>query len=78
MSVTKEMLPLKGTLKQYRSILGYTQKEVAEKLGVSTVTYREYEKNPLKAPFEKIVELSMLYGIEVSQIIFFDCNLRKT
>ena len=39
-------------VKGYRTMLGMTQEEMANELGVSTGTYRAYEENPEKMSIE--------------------------
>lgn len=49
-------------LKAMRVRSGMTQQEAAEKLGVSVVTFRKYEKDPSKLSFGNIIKLSEMYG----------------
>lgn len=59
---------MKLTLKQARVGAGLTQEQMAEKLGVSTVTYNSYERNPSKMQVQKLVKFSQATGIETSML----------
>lgn len=51
------------TLTAARINKGYTQEQVAEKLGINPITLAKYEKRPELAPFGSIVFLCSLYGL---------------
>ena len=59
---------MKLTLKQARVGAGLTQKQMAEKLGVSTVTYNSYERYPSKMQVKSLVKFSQATGIETSML----------
>jgi DNA-binding helix-turn-helix protein len=64
---------LKNKLKEKREKMGYTQEEMAEKLGVSTVAYHFYEtgqRNIPKMTVNKIIDILKLEDEE----IFLPCN----
>ena len=58
------------TLPGWRKAKGYTQAEMAEKLGLPTVTYSRWEKNPKKIPISKAFEAASVLGVSVNDIIF--------
>jgi len=62
-----------NTLDQLRPILigfrkskGLTQKELAEKIGVSQQNYQVLEKNPQKVTVERLFKVLNLLGVKVS------------
>lgn len=59
---------MKLTLKQARVGAGLTQEQMAEKLGVSTVTYNSYERDPSKMQVKSLVKFSQATGIETSML----------
>lgn len=61
------------TIKQARQYAGYTQREMAEKLGVSRDVYRKIEHFPEKTSIELAKKFSAAVGISIDQI-FFDSN----
>jgi len=64
---------LENKLKERREEMGYTQEQMAEKLGVSTVAYHFYEtgqRNIPKITVNKIAEILQLN----SDDIFLPCN----
>lgn len=56
-------------LKSLRVEYGYTQEEIAEKIGKTKQTYGEYEKNPSKMRLETILELRKILGDRVISIL---------
>lgn len=63
---------MKFTLKQARSYAGLTQKEVANKLGISTLTYSNYERGKSDISAKQAKKFSKLVGIEMDNLIFPD------
>ncbi len=61
------------TIKQARQYAGFTQREMAEKLGVSRDVYRKIEHFPEKTPIELAKKFSAAVGISIDQI-FFDSS----
>ena len=48
---------------------GYTQKQVAEHLGISQNTYSQYEVGILNYPVDAIVKLAMFYGVSTDYLL---------
>lgn len=61
---------LKISLAAARTNAGYTQKEVAEKLGVSNRTIIAWEKGESDVPFSMAQKMCELYGRPIASIIF--------
>lgn len=61
---------LRNNLKGYRVRKGLTQEDMAEILGVSVSTVKNWEKEPHKMTFEKLALLAQHYGVSVNA--FFD------
>ena len=55
-----------NNLKSYRVKVGYTQEQVAELLGISRVTYCDYEVNPQKVKVETFQQLAELLKCNLS------------
>lgn len=50
-----------------RKKAGYqTQKDIADKMQISIVTYRKYESEPTSVPIYKLIDLAELFGCEVN------------
>ena len=47
----------------------YTQKEIAEQLGVSQNTYSQYEIGVLNYPIEALEKLADFYGVSVDYLL---------
>jgi transcriptional regulator with XRE-family HTH domain len=62
------------TLKAARVNAGLTQKEAAERLGISKNTLASYESYKTKPDIGKAKEISVLYGRTVDDIIFLDSD----
>lgn len=58
------------TVKQARQYAGFTQREMAEKLGVSRDTYRKIEASPEDATIATAKRISEVVGIPIDQIFF--------
>ena len=59
---------MKLTLRQARTGVELSQEEMAERLGVSTVTYNSYEKDPKKMKVGMLVQFSKVTGIDLSML----------
>lgn len=58
------------SVKQARQYAGYTQREMAEKLGVSRDTYRKIELSPETASVALAKKISEVVDIPIDQIFF--------
>ena len=56
-------------LKDLRIENGYTQKEVADKLGINSVTYLRYEKSQRQPPLKLLVDIATLYDVSVDYLL---------
>lgn len=48
---------------------GYTQKQIAEYLGISQNTYSQYEVGILNYPVDAVVKLSAFYGVSTDYLL---------
>lgn len=60
------------TMKVARTMAGLTQREMAEKLGVTTTTYRNYETSVREIPLSLAFKFSDIVGVDIYHIIFFN------
>ena len=58
------------TLKGARANAGFTQKEVSQRLGITTVTLSNWEKGKTFPKVDQIFRLADLYGVSVNDFIF--------
>jgi len=58
------------SVKQARQYAGFTQMEMAQKLGVSRDTYRKIELSPESASVALAKKISEIVGIPIDQIFF--------
>ena len=56
---------LRNNLRAYRVKNGYSQENVAELLGICVSTVKNWERNPNKMTFEKLVKLAEIYKCNV-------------
>lgn len=56
-------------LKELREEKGYTQKQLAEKLGINSVTYLHYEKEQREPPLALLADISRFYGVTVDYLL---------
>jgi len=52
-------------IKSIRTLAGFTQAEMADKLGVSVKVYANYENNPYYVPIAKLALVADALGCEV-------------
>lgn len=57
---------ISNNLKSYRARAGYTQDKMAELLGISRVTYCDYELNPQRMKIELYQQIAELLNCELS------------
>ncbi|MGO5028199.1 helix-turn-helix transcriptional regulator [Candidatus Agathobaculum pullicola] len=58
------------TIKQARMYNGFTQVEMAQKMGISRDFYRKIEENPESATVKQARAISEITGIPVDDIFF--------
>lgn len=58
---------MRFTIKQARAYAGFTQTEMAEKLGIHRSTYMKIENDPSLATIGQIFRISEITGIGIEQ-----------
>lgn len=61
----KTLNQLRPMLLGFRKVKGLTQKEVAERLGVTQQTYARLEANPAGASIERLFRIFAVLGVEI-------------
>lgn len=61
---------MKYSLKELRARKQWTQRETAEKLGISLQTYNSWEKDVSHVAISKVSALASLFGVKIGQIFF--------
>lgn len=61
---------MKFTIRQARTYRGYTQGEMAQKLGVTKVTYINYEKGRTKMKVDRAAKFAQIVDLPRDKIIF--------
>ena len=56
-------------IRKLRTDMNYTQKQIAEVLGVSQNTYSQYEIGVLNYPLEALMKLADFYGVSVDYLL---------
>ena len=56
-------------IRKLRIDMGYTQKQIAEILGVSQNTYSQYEIGVLNYPVDALVKLADFYGVSADYLL---------
>ena len=67
----KEKIEIKlgRRLKELREEKGYTQKQLADMLGVHSVTYLHYEKSQREPPLLLLAEMAKFFDVSVDYIL---------
>ncbi|MDC7289338.1 helix-turn-helix domain-containing protein [Blautia schinkii] len=60
---------LKDNLIMLRSIHGYSQEELAEKIGISRQAYSKWESGATIPDIEKCQKLAQVYGISIDSLV---------
>ena len=69
---------LKENISMLRSVNGYSQEEVAEKIGISRQAYAKWEKGETVPDVERCQRLAELYGVTIDSLLNFSGKLGKT
>ena len=69
---------LKENMSMLRNINGYSQEEVAEKVGVSRQAYAKWEKGETVPDVERCQKLAELYGVTIDSLINFSDKVGTT
>lgn len=56
-------------LKELREERDFTQRELAERLGINSVTYLHYEKDQREPPLELLADFAKFYGVSVDYLL---------
>lgn len=60
---------LKENISMLRNVNGYTQEEVAEKIGISRQAYAKWEKGETVPDVERCQKLAELYGVTIDSLL---------
>ena len=56
-------------IRKLRTDSGYTQKQIAEHLGISQNTYSQYEIGILNYPVDAVIKLADLYNVSTDYLL---------
>lgn len=65
---------LKDNLIVLRNVNGFSQEEIAEKIGISRQAYAKWEKGSTVPDIDKCARLAEVYGITVDTLIHFNTH----
>ncbi len=68
------MKTLADNIRYYRNLKGWSQEDMADKLGVSLPTYSRIERNINTMPFKRIVQVAKVFGITTSELVSIGKN----
>ena len=75
--MTTSTTSIRLTLASWRKARNFTQAEMAQKLGVSLMTYTRWESKPHKITISKAFEICKILDITLNDVIFFDFDDTK-
>jgi transcriptional regulator with XRE-family HTH domain len=59
-------------IRQIRELRGLSQENMASELGMSVTGYGKIERNEVSVNFEKLEQISKIFGMHVENVIGFD------
>ncbi len=59
-------------LKESRKYAGFTQRQVAERLGMLQPSYARYESGVLELDYEKLIRLCRLFNVSADYLLGLD------
>jgi transcriptional regulator with XRE-family HTH domain len=62
-------------IRQIRELKGYSQEYISGKLGISQRADSKIERNEIKIDWNKITDISQIFGIDPMELVSFDDNL---
>ena len=65
----KELLNLSKNLKELRRISGYTQREIAEKIGITYQSYQAYELGLTVPTLQNFIKLAKLFDVSYEELL---------
>ena len=69
---------LKENISILRSVNGYSQEEVAEKIGVSRQAYAKWEKGETVPDVQRCQKLAELYGVTIDSLVNYSDKIGTT
>lgn len=60
------------TVRQARRLVGFSQEDMAKKLGIAITTYRAKERYASRFYYDEAVHFSQITGIPINRIYFFE------
>lgn len=60
---------LVARLRKLRDRYGYTQQEVADRIGVGKSAYRSYENNDRRIPVDVLTRVAALYNVSMDELL---------
>ena len=69
---------LKDNIATLRNVNGYSQEEVAEKVGISRQAYAKWEKGESVPDVERCQKLAELYGVTIDSLVTFSGKIGVT
>lgn len=56
-------------LRKLRDKYGYTQQDVADRVGISKPAYRSYENNDRRIPVDVLTRVAALYNVSMDELL---------
>lgn len=69
-AVAMERMTIIENLQKRRKSLGYSQEEMAEKLGISLTSYRKIENGTTSLVSKRVFQIASILGIEPQKLLF--------
>lgn len=60
---------LSARLRKLRDKYGYTQQDVADRIGIGKSAYRSYENNDRRIPVDVLTRVAALYNVSVDELL---------
>ena len=67
--MNEQILQISARIRELREACGYTQQELADKLGIEIGVMRGYEENGYNIPISVIYQIATICGVEFTEIL---------
>lgn len=76
--MAEKTILLSGNLKRLRKAMGYSQAQIADKVGLKRAAYGAYEEGRNLPPLSTLLVLCNLYSVSIDDMVYHEINVSIT